>query len=56
MEEQYRRDLALEKQRLERLNRDAQRWEQMETQEQREDQRMAYKTEVFKVGKKNTSG
>ena len=56
MEEQYRKVLALEKQRLERLNRDAQRWEDMERQEMREDARMAYKTEVFKVGKKNASG
>eukprot|EP00331_Platyophrya_macrostoma_P028267 CAMPEP_0176436966 /NCGR_PEP_ID=MMETSP0127-20121128/18318_1 /TAXON_ID=938130 /ORGANISM="Platyophrya macrostoma, Strain WH" /LENGTH=201 /DNA_ID=CAMNT_0017820457 /DNA_START=71 /DNA_END=676 /DNA_ORIENTATION=- len=56
MEEQYKKDLAMEKQRLERLNRDAQRWEEMAQQEAREDARMAYKTEVFKVGKKNTSG
>jgi hypothetical protein len=48
--------LALEQQRLAQLERDAKRWESMESEDQKALARNEYKKAVFSAGKRNHNG
>jgi len=55
-EDKFSKDMMHEKHRLETLDRDAKRWERMEGEEVRAQQKQEYKKQVFTQGKHNMNG